>query len=291
MNEPLWCGLSWTGYSIVVEISLGINTDLAREILVGFIKSEITRVGLSRAVIGLSGGIDSALSCVLAVEALGAENVLAVRMPYRSSSKDSLDHAQLLIDHLGVQHVTIEITEMVEPLFKIDLKMSDMRKGNIMARARMIVLYDQSEVFKGLVVGTSNKSEILLGYSTLFGDSACSVNPLGDVWKTHVFRLAEQLGLPAFLLHKPPSADLWAGQTDAGELGFDYAEADPVLYWHHEQGLDRAALVAAGFAPALVDRVLLAYRRSRFKWRPTVVARTSASCVNVDRILPRNPER
>ncbi|MBL8101658.1 MAG: NAD(+) synthase, partial [Anaerolineales bacterium] len=123
---------------------------------------------MSRAIVGLSGGLDSALSCVLAVEALGAENVLAVRMPYKASSKDSLVHAQLLIDQLGIPNKTIEITDMVEPLFKLDSEISDMRKGNIMARARMIVLFDQSEVFKGLVIGTSNKTEILLGYSTIY---------------------------------------------------------------------------------------------------------------------------
>ena len=165
----------------MINPTLSINTDLAREILTGFIKSEITRVGMSHAVVGLSGGLDSALSCALAVEALGAENVLAVRMPYKASSRDSLDHAQLLIDQLGVQSKTIEITDMVEPLFKLDPQISKMRMGNIMARERMIVLYDQSEVFKGLVVGTSNKTEILLGYSTMYGDSASAINPIGDL--------------------------------------------------------------------------------------------------------------
>ena len=150
----------------MTNLNLSINTTLAREILTGFIKSEVTRIGMSHAVVGLSGGLDSALSCALAVEALGAENVLAVRMPYKASSSDSLEHAQLLIDQLGVQSKTIEITDMVEPLFKLDPQISKMRMGNIMARERMIVLYDQSEVFKGLVIGTSNKTEILLGYST-----------------------------------------------------------------------------------------------------------------------------
>ena len=154
----------------MVDLTLSINTDLAREILTGFIKSEVTRIGVSHAVVGLSGGLDSALSCVLAVEALGAENVLAVRMPYKASSKDSLDHAQLLIDQLGVPCKTIEITDMVEPLFKLHPDISKMRMGNIMARERMIVLFDQSEVFKALVIGTSNKTEILLGYSTHYGD-------------------------------------------------------------------------------------------------------------------------
>jgi NAD+ synthase len=140
-------------------------------------------------------------------------------------------------------------------------------------------------------LGTSNKSEILLGYSTLFGDAAASVQPLGDVWKTHIFALAQVLGVPDPVVAKSPTADLWPGQTDAGELGFDYPTVDPVLYWHHEGGMGRDELAASGFPPALVDSALAAYRRNRFKWRPTVVARVSASCINVDRILPRNPER
>ena len=214
----------------MLDLTLSINTELGHEILTGFIKSEITRIGMTRAVIALSGGLDSALSCALAVDALGAENVLAVRLPYKASSKDSLDHAQLLIDQLGVPSKTIEITDMVEPLFKLDPQISKMRMGNIMARERMIVIYDQSEVFKGLVIGTSNKTEILLGYSTLFGDSASAINPLGDLYKTQVRQLSRAMNIPAPIIDKPPSADLWEGQTDEGELGFTYEEVDKLLY-------------------------------------------------------------
>jgi NAD+ synthase len=193
---------------------------------------------------------------------------------------------------LGIEFASVDLGPAAEAIAgALGAAAERVRFGNILARLRMIALFDRARTVPALVLGTSNKSEILLGYSTLFGDSASSVNPLGDVWKTHVYRLADQLQLPSFLLHKPPSADLWPGQTDARELGFDYAEADPVLYWHHEQGLDRDQLAAAGFPVELVDRILLAYRRSRFKWRPTVVARTSPSCINVDRILPRNPEK
>ena len=197
-------------------VDLTINTDVARQILTGFIRSEVTRVGYARAIVGLSGGIDSALSCVLAVEALGAENVLAVRMPYKSSSGDSLDDAGLLIEQLQIPSKTIEITAMVEPLFALDLEISKLRKGNIMARERMIVLYDQSEVFKGLVIGTSNKTEILLGYSTQFGDAASAINPLGDLYKTQIRQLSRAMNVPAPIIDKPPSADLWQGQTDEG---------------------------------------------------------------------------
>ncbi len=209
---------------------LTINTSLARQILTGFIRSEITRVGFTRAVVGLSGGIDSALSCVLAAEALGPENVLAVRMPHKASSADSLEHAQLLINQLGVKSETIEITDMVDPLINNDPGMSKTRKGNIMARARMIVLYDRSEDFKGLVVGTSNKTEILLGYSTLWGDMASALNPIGDLYKTQVRQLSHAMNIPAPIVDKPPSADLWANQTDENELGFTYEEVDKLLY-------------------------------------------------------------
>ncbi|HCB02477.1 MAG TPA: NAD(+) synthetase, partial [Anaerolineae bacterium] len=231
----------------MIDTNLTINTDLAHEILTGFIKTEVMRTGLSRAVIGLSGGIDSALSCVLAVEALGKDNVLAVRMPYKASSKDSLDHAQLLIDQLGIPSKTIEITDMVEPLFKLDPEMSNMRKGNIMARERMIVLYDQSEVFKGLVIGTSNKTEILLGYSTLYGDSASAMNPIGDLYKTQVRQLSRAMNIPSPIVDKAPSADLWLGQTDEKELGFTYEEVDKLLYLLIDQRYSPQEAMEAGF--------------------------------------------
>src|SRR5512138_656364 len=211
-------------------LDLIINTDVARQILTGFIKSELSRVGFSRAVIGLSGGIDSALSFVLAVEALGAENVLAVRIPYQSSSADSLEHAQLIIDQYKVPSETIEITDMVEPLLKYDPQITKQRKGNIMARERMVVLYDRSEAFHGLVIGTSNKTELLLGYSTLWGDMASAINPLGDLYKTQVRQLARAMDVPSVIVDKAPSADLWIGQTDESELGFTYEDADKLLF-------------------------------------------------------------
>ena len=170
-------------------IDLSINPDLAQKILTGFLRSEITRAGFSRAVVGLSGGIDSALSCLLAAKALGPDNVLAVRMPYKSSSPESLEHAQLLIDQLGVQSLTYEITGMVEPFLETIPSDAKVRRGNVMARARMIVLYDQSEAFGGLVVGTGNKTELLLGYTTLWGDSASALNPIGDLYKTQIRQL------------------------------------------------------------------------------------------------------
>lgn len=272
----------------MIDINLSINTDLAREILSGFIKSEITRIGMSRAVIGLSGGIDSALSLALAVDALGKDNVLAVRMPYKASSKDSLDHAQLLIDQLGVPSKTIEITDMVEPLFKLNPDMSKLRKGNIMARERMIVIYDQSEVFKGLVVGTSNKTEILLGYSTLFGDSANALNPIGDLYKTQVRQLSRAMNIPSPIVDKPPSADLWEDQTDEGELGFTYSEADRLLYLLVDQRYSPQEAMEAGFDEKFVNAVTTRIRRNQFKRMLPPIAKISNRTIGYDFLYLRD---
>ncbi len=272
----------------MTDIILSINTDLARDILTGFIKSEVTRIGMSHAVIALSGGLDSALSCVLAVEALGAENVLAVRMPYKASSRDSLDHAQLLIDQLGVQSKTIEITDMVAPLFKFDPQISKIRMGNIMARERMIILYDQSEVFKGLVIGTSNKTEILLGYSTHYGDSASAINPIGDLYKTQVRQLARALNIPAPIIDKPPSADLWVGQTDEGELGFTYEEVDKLLYLIVDQRYSAQETIEAGFDEKFVNAVTARIRRYQFKRMQPPIAKISNRTIGYDFLYLRD---
>lgn len=272
----------------MVDLNLSINTDLAREILTGFIKSEVTRVGMTRAIVGLSGGLDSALSCALAVDALGAENVLAVRMPYKASSKDSLDHAKLLIDQLGIPNKTIEITDMVEPLFKLDPEISNMRKGNIMARERMIILFDQSEVFKGLVIGTSNKTEILLGYSTIYGDSASAMNPIGDLYKTQIRQLSRAMNIPAPIIDKAPSADLWEDQTDEKELGFTYEEVDKLLYLLVDQRYSPQEAVEAGFNEAFVKTVTTRIRRNQFKRMQPPIAKVSNRTIGYDFLYLRD---
>jgi NAD+ synthase len=269
-------------------IDLTINTDLARKILTGFIHSEITRAGFTRAVVGLSGGVDSALSCYLAAEALGAENVLAVRMPYQTSSPDSLEHAQMVIDALRVQSLTVPITEMVEPLFTRIPDMGSVRRGNVMARARMIILYDQSEAFKGLVVGTGNKTEILLGYTTLYGDAACALNPNGDLYKTQLSQLARAIGIPAVIVEKPPSADLWIGQTDEGELGFTYAEVDQLLYLLVDKRYTPEDCIQAGFEEGFVRKVVKRIRRSHYKRLMPPIAKLSNRTVGYDFLYLRD---
>jgi NAD+ synthase len=269
-------------------IDLTIDTDLVRGILTGFIRSEITRMGFSRAVINLSGGIDSALSCYLAAEALGAQNVLALRLPYQSSSPESLLHAQLVIDALGVQSLTVPITAMADPLIAQFPDMSPVRKGNIMARLRMIVLYDQTVAFNGLAVGTGNKTEILLGYTTLYGDSACAINPIGDLYKTQVRQLSRALGVPEVICAKPPTADLWAGQTDEGELGYTYADADQLLYLLVDQRYTPEECVEAGFAEAFVRSVVERVRRNQFKRVLPPIAKLTHRTVGYDFLYLRD---
>ena len=272
----------------ISEINLVINPDIARKILTGFIESEITRAGFSKAVVGLSGGIDSSLSCALAAEALGPENVLAVRMPYRSSSPESLAHAQLLIDQLGVRSLTFEITAMVDPLLETMPDDAKVRRGNIMARARMVVLYDQSEAFKGLVVGTGNKTELLLGYTTLWGDSASALNPLGDLYKTQVRQLSRAMGIPNEIIDKAPSADLWLGQTDEGELGFTYEEVDKLLYLLVDQRYNSEECVEAGFDQTFVERVVARIRRNQFKRMLPPIAKLTNRTIGYDFLYLRD---
>lgn len=272
----------------MINVNLTINTELARGILTGFIRAEVTRAGFTRALVGLSGGIDSAISCALAAEALGPKNVLAVCMPYRTSSPDSLTHSQLLVDQLGVQCETFDITEMVEPFVRLDPEISKQRKGNLMARARMIVLYDRSEVFKGLVIGTSNKTEMLLGYSTLYGDSASALNPLGDLYKTQLRQLASDMGLPSVIVNKPPSADLWAGQTDEADLGFTYEKVDPLLYLLVDQRYSPQECIEAGFDEAFVNSVVTRIRRNQFKRMQPPIAKISNRTIGYDFLYLRD---
>jgi NAD+ synthase len=272
----------------MIDVDLAINTELAIKILTGFIQSEVTRVGFSRAVVGLSGGVDSSLSCYLAAAALGPQNVLAVRMPYKSSSPDSLEHAQMVINALGVQSKTISISKMADGLLEDMPDLTQMRRGNVMARARMIVLYDQSAAFNGLVVGTGNKTEILLGYTTLFGDSACALNPLGDLYKTQVRQLARALGVPEVIIQKPPSADLWKDQTDEGELGFLYQDVDKLLYLLVDMRYSPEDCIEVGFAEEFVRKVVDIVRKNHFKRVLPPIAKVSNRTVGYDFLYLRD---
>ena len=247
------------------ELSLIIDTDMARKTLVDFIRNELAQAGFSHAVVGVSGGVDSALTCFLSAEALGPENVLAIFMPYKTTGADSRDHAALVIEATGAREQTVDITAMATPVFDRFPEADKIRRGNIMARMRMIVLYDQSAAFNGLVIGTGNKTESLLGYTTLYGDSACAINPLGDLYKTQILQLARAVGVPEPIVSKPPSADLWEGQTDEDELGFTYDEVDRLLLLLIEQDSSVQACVDAGFDEKFVRKVEERMRRNQFK--------------------------
>jgi len=271
-----------------MEVDLAINTEVAEQILTKFIKSEVQRANFSKVVVGLSGGLDSAVSCVLAVKALGEENVIAIRMPYKSSSPDSLKHAKLVIDKFNIPNETIEITDIVDAFGKRDPEITKMRMGNIMARVRMILLYDQSESKSGLVLGTSNKTEILLGYSTLWGDMASALNPIGDLYKTQVRQLARFLGVPQEIIDKPPSADLWQGQTDEMDLGFSYENVDRLMYLLVDHRYNFDECVTEGFDPAFVQTVLDRIRKNQFKRVMPPIAKLSNRTVGYDFLYLRD---
>ena len=261
---------------------MNLNNKYVEKILTGFIYDETHRIGMSKAVIGLSGGIDSAVSAFLAAKALGPENVTCIMMPHQVSSKDSLTDAQLVIDQLGVNSETVDITAMVEAYAQTESDMTLLRKGNVMARMRMIVLYDRSAELKALVVGTSNKTELLLGYSTIFGDSASAINPIGDLYKTQLRDLARYLDVPKSILDKKPSADLWEGQTDEGELGFTYEQADKYLYEKVDERRSEDELKAMGFDEKFMKRIDNLIIRNQFKRLPPLIAKIQTRTINID---------
>jgi NAD+ synthase len=268
---------------------MSINTDLARRLLTGFIRDEVTKSGAKRCVMGLSGGIDSALSAYLSAEALGAENVLVVRMPYKTSSEASLTDAELVIEDLGLPSLTLPITNMADALISQFPDMSNVRKGNIMARSRMITLYDQSAAWGGLVMGTSNKTEFLLGYSTIYGDSGVALHPIADLYKCQIRQLSRALGVPAPIIEKAPSADLWEGQTDESELGFTYNEADAILYLLVDERYSVAeAAEAGGYDPEFVSKIWERVKANHFKRTMPNIAKVSRRTIGHDFLYLRD---
>ena len=267
---------------------LDINTELASRILTGFIRDSVAKAGMSRAVIGLSGGIDSAVSACLSARALGPENVLALRMPFRSSSAASLSDAEAVIEDLGLPHITVPITEMADPLISRFPDMSKLRQGNIMARMRMTTLYDQSMAWGGLVMGTSNKTEFLLGYSTIYGDSGVALHPIADLYKCQIRQTARYLGLPAAVINKPPSADLWAGQTDEDELGFTYDQADQVLFLLVDERYTVDEVAEEGFDRDFVVKIWERVKANHYKRTMPNIAKLSKRSIGHDFLYLRD---
>jgi NAD+ synthase len=261
---------------------LAINCELATEIATGFLRDEITKFGFERGVLGMSGGIDSTLSAYLAARALGPENVLGIFMPYTSSDPASLADARAAADDLGVETMLVEIGPQIDAYFDRFPDAERLRRANKMARERMTIIYDQSQAWRALPIGTSNKTEALLGYTTLWGDMACAVNPIGDLYKTQVRQLARHLNIPQQIITKAPTADLWAGQTDEGELGFTYADVDQLLYRLVDQRWTEEQALAAGFDEAFVARVRRMVMNAQYKRRLPPVAKLSGRSMERD---------
>lgn len=261
---------------------LHANMELLRKLLVGFVRDEVRKVGVSQVVLGLSGGVDSALVAFIAAEALGPENVHAICMPYKTSNPESLEHARLVANACGVNFSVVPITAMVDAYFDLFPDANNMRRGNKMARERMTILFDHSALHRALVLGTSNKTELLLGYGTLYGDMASALNPIGDIYKSQVWQLSAAMGVPQEVVEKQPSADLWAGQTDEEELGFSYRQVDELLYRMVDQRLTKSELVSEGFESGFVDSIYAKIQNSHFKRRLPVIAKVSNRTIDRD---------
>ena len=261
---------------------LDVQPALVEQLCVRFLRAEAGKFGFKRAVLGLSGGVDSAVSAAFSARAFGPSNVTAVMMPYRTSDPASEADARAVAQQLGLPTRKVDITAMVEGYLEEHGVRERARRGNVMARCRMIVLYDVSAELQALVIGTSNKTELLLGYSTQFGDSASALNPIGDLYKHQVYQLARHLGLPRSVIEKAPSADLFAGQTDEAELGFTYAEVDRLLQKLVDERWDEAQLAAAGFDPAFVAKVVRRIVANQYKRLPPVIAKVSERTINHD---------
>lgn len=274
-----------------MKVDLNIDPKFVAEVLADFLKREAGKFGFSKGVIGLSGGLDSTVSAYLATKACGAENVMGVLLPYKTSSPDSLTDAEEVVKRLGIKSANVDITPMVDAYLATVPEADVVRRGNVMARQRMIVLFDLSQKEKALVIGTSNKSELMLGYSTWYGDMACSINPLGDLYKTQVRQLAKHLNVPEKILKKVPTADLWVGQSDEAELGLTYELADQILYLLLDERWKSSEIVEAGFPAETVAKIEKMVAASQFKRALYTIAKLSRRTVGIDFQLSRDWSR
>lgn len=265
--------------------TLEIDAALVEEWLVHFLRDEMRRRGFGRAVVGVSGGVDSAVTAYLAARALGAQNVIGVRLPYRTSSPESLAHAQLVIDALGIESRTVEISGAVDGYLSNEADADAARRGNVMARMRMIALFDLSAKHRAIPLGTGNKTERLFGYFTWHADDSPPINPLGDLFKTQVWALAKHLAVPGVIVDKAPSADLVVGQTDEGDFGISYPKADALLNWMLN-GYGEADLLARGFDAADVSLVRKRLSSTHWKRRLPTVAMLSSSAIGESYLRP-----
>ncbi|TCK05427.1 NAD+ synthase [Phorcysia thermohydrogeniphila] len=264
------------------------DKEFIKKVLVQFIRQEFHKAGFKKAVIGISGGVDSALSAFLGVLALGKENVIGISMPYRTSAKESVEDARLVAKTLGIEFHEIDITSQVDAYYSNFPDADNIRRGNKMARERMSILYDFAHWKGALVLGTSNKSELLIGYSTRWGDGAHDINPLGDLYKTQVWEMAAYVGVPERIVKKKPSADLWPGQTDEGEIGLSYRLLDEILVAYVELRLRKEEIVALGYEEKVVDKVLKMVRTSQYKRRLPIICKIAQRTVDKDFLYLRD---
>jgi len=263
-----------------------INGPFVEKILTAFIREELAKFGYKKGILGLSGGMDSAVCAFLAARALGPANVMGLVMPYGRSFSRDIEDARAIAAELGIKSELVNIKPMVDAYFKEHPTASQLRKGNKMARERMSILYDFSAREHSLILGTSNKTELLIGYGTIHGDMACAVNPLGDLYKTQVRELAVHLGVPDSILSKQPTAGLWPGQTDEGEIGLSYAELDKILYELVDLRKSVAEVLAAGFKKSAVEKIIGMIKCSEFKRKLPPIAKISGRTVGHDFLYP-----